>query len=315
MLLERERTSHPDDRPMTLCIAAVCSHEDRPAFVVCADRQGTYADFIKSNDTTKVGLFQGSDFFYMFADEPTAARELAAELSPVLSAYHMAALRKTADFDLRSNALLQSIKALVGGRKRQIADEFLTRKYGFTRTDFYGGSVTMSDLERAAIANEIAGLSLRCSMIIGCASDAEPILFTIAKDGDVFWSENYSCIGSGDFIARAMLCQVDWDDRMSVVECAIRLMTAKQAAERDPYVGESGHLVVFLPHMPRLNFSAEGVKYIRDRTTKLTRPTGIEVKDEFFLEEDWAAAQKARKTRITAQILSEGPESARDKKK
>lgn len=282
---------------MTVCIAAQCAFEGRPAIVVCADVQGTYAG-MKSNDLQKVQIIARTPFTYMFADEPTKAKELAAALEPILREYKPDP-DDDVDFDLRSDALLQQIKKVVAARKRANIDDFLLRKYGFTRDDFYSGKLSMSDLERSHIAVEIADVSLGCSMLLVSPDDAEPIIFKIGGNGEAYWSgEPYAAIGSGGDIARAVLSKsagtAPWASDMSVMECAIRVLTAKEFAEQDIHVSSKCNLGVVLPNAAPIGFSPQGVDYINQRTTKIRTLTGIETSDDFFYAEDISDVRRRR---------------------
>ena len=93
---------------MTICIAAICAHEKQPVIVCCSDTQGTYGDFIKSEDEYKfVHLGRYSNI--QMAGFPSNAKELAAAIKPAL--YEFDSANKTpADFDLRINTLLHKIR-------------------------------------------------------------------------------------------------------------------------------------------------------------------------------------------------------------
>lgn len=97
------------------------------------------------------------------------------------------------------------------------------------------------------------------------------------------WSDHYSAVGTGSNIAAAFLHQRNYYDTMSLSECFYRVMEAKTAAERNPYVGR----------VTLLEFS------LKD--------------DSYAVDMDWieSLADQIRQSRLEVPSTSFGPEKAK----
>ncbi len=238
---------------MTLCIAGNCLHEGKPAVVVCADTQGT--DFAKSHDTYKIFVSKKSHSAIMFCDSVSAARELMAEISPIID-------EPLCDPDLDDtgiSGLISTLKTFTRDKLTGIRRDFMLRRYGLDFTEFYGHAD--ADMKAA-----VGALSLDCELLICKAAPKVSMILHVTSDGAVRWQDSYHAIGSGYYLARAFLSQKNWEaQKLSVIDAASWLQAAKEAAERDVHVGaEKTQLAVLLAGKPVHSFTDEGHRAVDD---------------------------------------------------
>jgi 20S proteasome alpha/beta subunit len=225
---------------VTVCIAAICKHGDRPVIVCCADTAGTYGDFIKADDEHK---FEHVNKYcvILLAGPPSHAKELIASIKIAVAEFDNAEKKET-DFDLRINALLEKIRKAVREHKARIAEHYLGINYLTTTAEFKSGLIFKED--RTAIQREIANLSIGCELIIADNSDVEPVLIEVTSSGDVHWQEKYICVGHGQDIALAIMCQDEHDELIPMMDCVAKVYFAKKAAEKDPTVGQGTSMAI-----------------------------------------------------------------------
>lgn len=114
--------------------------------------------------------------------------------------------------------------------------------------------------------------------LIICAVVGEPIIVTLDRWGRVHWDTNYSAIGEGSDVARAMLCLQPSDGRgergnagqfesVPLPSCLYRVYETKEAAHiaNPTSVGEATQFEILLAGGKRYSISAEGVKYFDKR--------------------------------------------------
>lgn len=110
---------------MTLCIAAECDYEGRPAIVLCCDwRAQTGAEgapLIGTDDAYK--LRQRGAATILIAGHPTSADELLTACRPAIDEFTKAPI--TRDFDLVIDKFLTSLRKSAASKKRDIAHHFI----------------------------------------------------------------------------------------------------------------------------------------------------------------------------------------------
>lgn len=82
------------------------------------------------------------------------------------------------------------------------------------------------------------------ALIIGTFTDDEVALITIDPTGNIKWADHYAAVGTGSSIAAAFLHQREYLDGMGASHCIYRVLEAKIAAERNPYVGKEINLEI-----------------------------------------------------------------------
>lgn len=248
-------------KAMTLCIAAACQHEGKPAIILCADCQGSYGEYIKDDSQTKIRNMGNARL--MFAGSESAADETVILLTPIFEAYDLLP-KDSKDFDLRINKLLSDIRKALQIRKAEITRHRLAIDYNVSKDGF--DFFQFSELERTAMLEKIKKEGLGASLIIAYAEDFDTILIRTDNSGNVSWESNYIAIGTGEDIALAILSQNDYDDLMPFMECMARVLAAKRAAEKGLYVGQSTMLEFLLNGRKAHLVTDKGWDYLKAET-------------------------------------------------
>ena len=76
------------------------------------------------------------------------------------------------------------------------------------------------------------------------------MILYVSQEGEVIWTDHYCASGTGSQIAMAFLNQRPYDDLMNPGECLFRVLEAKVAAEKNPYVGIETVVWVSTPSSP-----------------------------------------------------------------
>jgi hypothetical protein len=260
---------------MTLCLAGICRQGAKESVVLCSDTQGT--DFAKSHDTPKMRGIIGTGIALMFCDRVSAALEMMTLLEPPLKAFDAEAKTTSYDnTDLLVSRLLKDIRAVTTSFRAGAISDFVNRRYGLAISDFYQNA-------DAKMRSEVASLHLGCEVMIAHAQEQATIIH-VDSQGEPHWVENYHGMGSGWLIARSILCQEDWPEQTAPMDGAVRLLIAKQCAEKDPYVGNKTQLAALLPGKPVQMITNEGFAYACSKAKRFRFPTEIEDKKEYFLD-------------------------------
>jgi 20S proteasome alpha/beta subunit len=178
----------------------------------------------------------------MLAGRLHSAKELVEYCRPSLNAYF-----ESDHNDLAVNALLKGLREAVAERRAALNDEYLTAQYAIRFADFLTkGQQWYSGAERGQILAELRTIGLYdASLIISSFTDGEPLIIEVMNDGHVAWVDHFAVQGTGARLANAFLQQRDYSDYMELDECLFRVLEAKRAAERDPYVGASTIIDIF----------------------------------------------------------------------
>jgi 20S proteasome alpha/beta subunit len=265
------------DKAVTVCIAAICEFEKQPVIVCCADMQGTYGDFIKADDEHKFEHF-GKYCNVLKAGTPSRAKELVAAIKPALAEFDLAD-KSPEDFDLRISRLLEKIRKAAREFKARIVEHYLGTNYLMSFEDYKAGRFYKDDAPK--IQKEIRELDIGCELIISTNSDTEPVIIEVCSDCSVYWQGNYICIGHGQDIAMAILCQDQHYEVMPMMDCIAKVLFAKTAAEKDPTVGQSTSFVVITKDGPRA-LSDEAWKLFDEIIKPIHAPKNIEFKSSYL---------------------------------
>lgn len=248
---------------MTVCIAGVCCHDEKPAMVLIADSQGTYGNALKSNDANKirnVGRFR-----ILISDNPTSADELITLISPTLIAFD----KGPQDFDshdVRVSSLMAELRQFVRQRKRAIVEHHIGLTFSSSLDEFrVDAQKWLSEREHKEAWDEIRRLDLGCSLIIGHVSEA-PTLIGISPEGHVSLHDHYCVTGSGMDAALALLVQTSYEDLDSVFDCLVHLHLAKSMAEKNAFVGDESTIEILTNSSSPLVLTDEGWDYVREFT-------------------------------------------------
>jgi hypothetical protein len=247
---------------MTLCIAAACRHQGQSAVVTCADWQIT-GPVVAAEDYYKLRHYPNATI--MISGELAAVDDFCFDLHGVINDLNVIA-KSGGELEPRINQYLGRIREAAQHRKRLRAEHHMAMKYGISLDRFYKkGSKQMPKQIYKKIIDEIQEIKLAVSTIIVYSGDCELLLLRSGPRGGVIWERNYATIGSGELMAQTVLCQSPHDKNMPLLECLMRVVTAKVVAERDPYVGRNTSLGIILRDGSRYDISDEGWAYLMDR--------------------------------------------------
>jgi hypothetical protein len=200
---------------------------------------GTRGD-VKSDDIPKFRSV--GDSAVLLAGDMSQARELLACCSPHIEAHD------SGGDDLSITKLRMGLVKAVAERKRAISTAVLSAELGIGWDEVFNFSQAHPN---ATIWMEawakIRTLDLEAALIVGTFTDDEAAILAIDVNGRVSWATHWAAVGSGSAIASAYLTQRDYDDDMPLEECLYRILEAKTAAEKNPYVGQATVLQVFTP--------------------------------------------------------------------
>jgi 20S proteasome alpha/beta subunit len=268
-------------KSVTIGIAGICKHRRKNAIVLCSDWQGTREGFTKSTDTYKMRAAGKATI--LISGEVGHADEFVSRLTPIFEEYD-AKEKDKSGVDVRIVWLLDKIREIVQTYRSIRLDHAIRIKYGFS-VEWYnnGGALQLRPERSAAVQTDIARFSIE-ELLIAYVDDLDPILIKITEDGDVTECDNYDCVGTGSTIALSFLCQEDWDERMSLMDCAARIYSAKVAAQQNPEVSVSTSFDIRVQgELPR-DFTEEGFKYLRGRVRRFRFPRNLEFEESFLAE-------------------------------
>jgi|SRR5579864_5607474 len=220
-----------EEAPLSLCIAAMCRHEDQPCIVQCCDTAGTRGE-VKSDDILKIRTVGANTV--LLAGNMSYARELLSECKPFIERYQVGG------DDLAITGLIQGLVEAVRLRKRAMATAALSAELGVTYDEVFNWSQAHPTNPTWIHAwEQIRQIHLGAALIMSTFTDDEAAIVAIDPSGSVVWCDHYAAMGTGNNIASVILAQRDYDDAMKLDECVYRVIEAKVAAEKDLHVGQS----------------------------------------------------------------------------
>ena len=249
---------------MSLCMAATCSYKDEPCIVYCVDTAGTRGDS-KSEDISKIRDIGGN--FVVLAGNMSDARQLLAVCRPFIAKY------QTGGDDLAITRLKQDLSEAVRIRKREISTSVLSAELGVTYDEVFNWSQAHPDDPTWRGAwSRIKSLSLEAELIIGTYTDDEAAILCIESNGKVTWADHYAAIGTGSNIANAFMSQRPYFDSMSLEDCLFKILEAKTAAEKNPYVGKTTMITLRTPR-EIFGLGHENTEYMAEQVRDMRKIT------------------------------------------
>ncbi len=152
-----------------------------------------------------------------------------------------------ADTDIDSDKLVQDLRVATKLTRREYVNNWVATTLNMEFEDFLKyGRTQFHESHYHDIWETIKRYDIGAELLI-TLFDAEGLPVIIRTDGlgEVHYESDYSIIGSGGEIARAFLCQVDYDPtKLSVGQCIYEVLRAKFAAEHSREVGSDTTVVV-----------------------------------------------------------------------
>ncbi len=227
-------------RDMTVCIAAICAHEDSERIVLCTDRK-----LSSSLGSTETGR----------KDLPIAHRWrlLTAGEEPEIIALHRLYRRRFHDINnLTPEKLDESVKFPLRQRKIDLSNDYTFSRYNMSYADFVAvGKEKFPDEEYRNSIRNVASISLSASLIIaGFVDDSSEIYYTDA-DGVSRAANDFAVIGEGAYIAQSALLRREQNSRLSLAETIYNVYEAKRYSESIGSVGEHTAISILAPGQRR----------------------------------------------------------------
>ena len=130
-----KREKKPEERPVTLCIAAECEHEGAPAIVMCCDWQSQTGNavqgFVNADDAYKLREVKSASA--LLDGSPTMADALLASCRGAISEFIGSA--SGPDSDLATDRFLRNLEAGASSRKTAIIDHHVRMRLGMEYAD------------------------------------------------------------------------------------------------------------------------------------------------------------------------------------
>jgi len=271
---------------MTLCIAAECEYGEKSAIVLCRDWQAQKG-LVTSDDADKQRSIEESGLSceILIAGHPTRADHLLEACEKSIREF----MRKTdpENTDLDTDALLQKLKVAAKVVRREMVNDWVAKTQNMEFEDFLKhGKNHYLESHYHDVWNTIQRYDMQAELLITLFdADRRPVIIRTDGLADVFFENNYGIIGTGGGIARAFLCQVDYDPlEMSVGDCIYECLRAKFSAERGRDVGRSTTVSVSVEGKESYSWSKKGHKYWAGKLLPYKTPKLIF--DPSFLERD-----------------------------
>ena len=272
---------------MTLCMAAECTHRDKRAIVLCRDWLAQKGS-VTSDDADKQRNIDdyGLSCRVLIAGSPTRADHLLMACEPAIREF----MRKNSptDTDIDTDKLLQDLKIATKLVRRDLVNNWVESTLNMDFNDFrQHGRKDLHESHYHDIWETVRRYDIGAELLI-TLFDAEGDAVVIRTDGlgEVFWESDYAVIGSGGEIARAFLCQVDYDPgRMSLKDCIYEVLKAKYSAEISREVGRGTTVLVTARGEKDLYLSKKGHDYYEDLLIPYKTPE-LKFEDDFLERDD-----------------------------
>jgi hypothetical protein len=261
------------DEPMTLCIAAECDHEDKPAIVCCWDwraQHGSEGELVIGTDDLDKMRDIGSTTV-LLAGSRSKADELIMAAKPAIQRANEIKPGEDYDTDIRVDALLKGLREAARKLKTEAVEHFVQMETGIPFADFR----KQARYEETDTWLRVRGLTLDADLIVSFVADSpqESVVISVNRYGDVAWRANNWAIGEGAMVARSLLAMRPWEQHAGLAECLFRVYEAKRAAHlaNPQAVGAETSIQVLLP---------SGKKTVTDECME-------RMKDIFALKHRW----------------------------
>jgi hypothetical protein len=257
-----------EEQPMTLCIAADCWINDKPALAYCCDtraeRGGVFHELVGSEDAWKIREI-GRNIALVSGSETPADRLLALCDATIKG---FGTITGGDDSELFVDAFLRDLEAHTETRKKAIVDHWVKFEYAFSIEDFIRDQRHFDPDMVRQVWQRVRDTDLETDILICGFQDSNPVIVKLDRFGKAHWETNYSAIGSGSDIAYSFLSQHDWDEQPSLTQCAHYLLEAKTAAERNRHVGEYTYLQFLLPDGKRYELQSKTFDRLNDTVNR-----------------------------------------------
>jgi hypothetical protein len=276
---------------VTICIAAMCQHNDEARIVLCSDWKAE--EGLGGSETTDKWRSLPKKWEALLAGDLSRAEELVARYES-----HIAQMPNFAN----DHELIEEMKKPAHAQKAALLDDYARQMFGIPYTDFLSSTTLPHDFVTRHL-DEIARIKLGAQVILAGFAvfvpvmDVNSYLFVVGEEnGDVFRiADNFAAIGSGAYVAIPVMHQREHESDKPLMQTIYTVFEAKRLSEIVPGVGQAISMQIMEPNgnvkllsdagYKRCNelFSRLGPKLnVREKTAK----SYFEMKDEFLEESD-----------------------------
>jgi hypothetical protein len=196
--------------------------------------------------------------------------------------------------DLDTDELLQSLRKATKMVRKELVDAWVFTTLNMEFEEFRKhGRNELLESHYHDIWESIRRFDIEAELLI-TLFDAEndPVVIRTDGLGEVHWEVDYSIIGTGGDIARAFMCQIDYDpSQIGVDQCIYEVLRAKLAAEMGHKVGRGTTVTVTEKGKKDLVLSKIGFDYYTGLLVPYKTPP-LEFKSEFLELADEEATEK-----------------------
>jgi hypothetical protein len=191
---------------------------------------------VGSDDSIKIREYGTATV--LLAGNHARAMELATACKPSIREFADRTIEHN-DLDLAVDQFMQQLRKAASAKKAFLIGNLVENSIGVKHSEF----VKLPTDQYLDVWQDIRRMNLGADLIIATVKH-EPVIIRLDRFGEPHWETNYSAIGNGADIARAMLCLQQWmpSDRhqeratlrftVPIQECAFRLMEAHFAANK-----------------------------------------------------------------------------------
>jgi ATP-dependent protease HslVU (ClpYQ) peptidase subunit len=221
---------------VTICIAAVCQHNNKPRIVLCTDWRGE--TYLGASETSDKRRLLPNGWVALLAGDLNRAEELVA-----LYESHLATKDSFAD----DNELFSFMKRPTETYKESLADSYIRQSLGISYREFLDRADKLPAEIVSAKLNEIDRIKLNAALILcgfirtSSEGSANPYLFVVEDEDNhsnvVRVEDNFAAIGSGAYVAIPSLHQREHDSEKSLMETLYAVFEAKELSRVVPGIG------------------------------------------------------------------------------
>lgn len=218
---------------MTVCIAAACEADNEKKIILCTDQKSSSA--LGSAETARKEIPLGHSW-----------RCLTAGTEPDILALVRLYKKQFQDSkNLKADTIDASVKAPLHQRKKELAEEYVRRRFAFSHDEFVKFGKERLPAEIFYDANQrIDQLNLNASLILAGFIDGEPEIYYTESDGVARAANHFAIIGEGEYVAASALLRRQQDDWTSFENTLYHVWEAKKLSEAVGSVGRTTFMSV-----------------------------------------------------------------------
>jgi hypothetical protein len=256
---------------MTLCIAAICTHEKGPAIVLCSDWRSETGDVAGGDVQDKLSWIVPQRWAALKAGPITEADRLA---SVVISAFQEIAV------PMNETGIISIFDVAMQRYRWMLIDHYMQARLGITYSSLVGG-ITISSgstTSKVSLPEGFVNEKLHeaenvpfpaCFLIVTGFVENTPILCVLNEENASYsrvrFESNLAAIGSGAPAALISLYRREHTaPDVQLMKAVYHVFEAKLAGEISPGVGGATSITVLFPDGRCWDLSTNGHKRVND---------------------------------------------------